>query len=193
MNLLRRHPKTIEWISLASVMVFGDACIQKFENSLDGKKFSLDKQRSIAMAATGLMWVAPLTMAWFPFLHRFMNRYMSHLTEGTATYIGTKVMLENMCLALPVCTGFFIIPAIIEGGDQWNSLEERMNQIFFGTLCTDVAFWSCVAPFNYKFVPVRYQAALSCIFGGVEAAGLSYLAHIDDFKWPSFLNADEKK
>ena len=126
-------------------------------NSDDGDDdFHLDYTRLSAAACTGLMWVAPICMLWFPFLHRFMGKYFSHLVEGSFRYVSFKVILENACLAAPVCVGYFAIPAMIEGGNEWWSLlVARLQTDFVTTLTTDVSFWCVASPFNYKFIPVR--------------------------------------
>jgi hypothetical protein len=188
----------VEWFSLGGVIVLGDAVAQKIEyDSLDKtviiEHFKFDKTRSAAMAATGLAYMAPLTMAWFPFLHRFMAAKMNHLVEGTVSYIATKVILENSFLAFPVCIGFFVLPPFIEGGEQRQSIIRRIEDDFVPTLWTDVAFWTCMSPINYKFVALKYQAAFSCTLGAAEAAGLSYLTHIDGFKWPEFLKRQSQQ
>ena len=204
----------VEWLSLGGIVTAADALVQRIEHenmislstqtphtthqrlphdahpkdnaTIRQTDFNLDFKRSSAMSITGLLWLGPLAMAWFPFLHRFMARRMSHLVEGSLKYVATKVVLENACLAMPICLGFFVIPAVVEGDVQLEALPQRMEQDFIPTLWTDIAFWTCFAPFNYKYVPLRYQPAVSCILGGVEAAGLSYITHIDGFEWPRF-------
>ena len=185
-----------EAVSLGGVIALGDGASQLIEQRGSSTPFKFDYKRSYAMSITGLFYMAPLTMAWFPFLHRFMATRMSHLVEGTIPYVAAKVMLENFFLAFPVCLGFFLIPPFIEGGSQAESVSTRMRKDFLPSFWTDVIFWTCVAPINYKFVNIKYQAAFSCTFGGVEASGLSYLTHIDGFEWPWFLsfrgNSDDK-
>lgn len=123
----------------------------------DDTAFHLDYTRLLAAACTGLLWVAPICMLWFPFLHRFMAKHCSHLIEGSFRYVSTKVIIENVCLAAPICVGYFVIPAVIEGGDDWWSmLVARLETDFVSTLVTDVSFWCAASPFNYKFIPVRY-------------------------------------
>lgn len=181
-------PHIIELFSLGGVILIGDALVQRLEYHYDQNKtkqlkFQLDYNRSLGMGATGLFWVGPLTMAWFPFLHRYMANKMPHLIEGSMRYVLTKMVLENICLAGPCCLGFFVIPSKFEGGERWNSLTERLKGDFTPTLFTDIFFWTFVSPFNYKFTPVKYQPAISCILGGVEAGGLSYLTHLEDIDW----------
>lgn len=146
-------------------------------------QFELDKFRTIGMGLAGFLWVGPLTMKWFPFLHQFMAKKMPHLIEGSLRYVLTKMALENACLAGPCCLGFFIIPSKIEGGERWSTLIPRLKTDFIPTLLTDIAFWTIFSPFNYKFIAVKFQPAVSCMLGGLEAGGLSYLTHLEQAKW----------
>jgi hypothetical protein len=122
----------------------------------DDDSLVLDYTRLGAAACTGLLFIAPICMVWFPYLHRFMAKYFSKLAEGSVPYVAVKVILENVCLAGPVCLGYFAIPAIVEGrGDWWTLLKSRLENDFTATLTTDVSFWCVASPLNYKFVPVR--------------------------------------
>lgn len=188
----RYLPQLIELFSLGSVIVIGDGLVQRIEyhyNQINTKEttFQFDYKRSLGMGITGLFWVGPLTMAWFPFLHRYMSIKMPHLIEGSLRYVLTKMILENICLAGPCCLGFFVIPSKVEGGERWNTVIDRLKSDFGPTLLTDIFFWTLVSPFNYKFTSVKYQPAISCILGGVEAGGLSYLTHLEDIDWNKLL------
>ena len=205
-------PQIIELCSLSGLIILGDVLVQRLEQHYDSPphppsipsistststssdntntdtinqqgKFQLDYKRTLGMGATGLFWVGPLTMAWFPFLHRFMAKKLPNLIEGSMRYILTKMVLENLCLAGPCCFGFFVIPSKFEGDERWNSVGERMKTDFLPTLFTDLFFWTFVSPFNYKFTAVKYQPAISCMLGGVEAGGLSYITHLEGIEW----------
>lgn len=183
MKLKLSLSQIIELFSLSGLIIIGDTLVQKLEYHYDKEKqlkFKLDIKRTIGMGTSGLIWVGPLTMAWFPFLHRFMAKKMPNLVEGSLRYVLTKMVLENICLAGPCCLGFFVIPSKFEGGERWNTLIDRLKTDFVPTLLTDIAFWTFVSPFNYKFTSVKYQPAISCILGGVEAGGLSYLTHLEE-------------
>mmetsp|Transcript_15040 Transcript_15040/g.22631 ORF Transcript_15040/g.22631 Transcript_15040/m.22631 type:complete len:208 (-) Transcript_15040:175-798(-) len=200
--MLKRFPKMLEWIILGGVVTAGDVVSQKLSSpSIDvlngGVKnhnaisswcgeLGIDIFRTLGVAVTGFFYIAPLTMAWFPFLHRFMARHMSHLTEGSLAYVAMKVAIENTFLAMPVCLGFFVVPAMVEGSEQRKALPSRLSRDLMPTFYTDVAFWTLASPINYKYISVRYQPVFSCILGGVEASGLSYLTHVDGFQWPTF-------
>lgn len=259
----RLYPMFVEWSALGSFVLLGDLAAQTLEHRLskptvsekiiptvpsissahtheinDTNEFQLKRSRVLAAASTGWLFVAPICMVWFPFLHGFMARYFAHLVEGSLRYVFTKVMLENVFLAVPVCVGYFAIPAAVEGGDDWCTvLASRLENGLAPTLVTYVSFWGVVSPLNYKFMPVRlvvlardvsvtaivtvtvvtvtvtvtcvgvcllctlpvstvqseillrliekytvvfrYQPGFSCILGGVEATGLSFLAHRD--------------
>lgn len=139
--------------------------------------FRFDRSRILATSCIGLLWVSPISMLWFPFLHRLMNRRFAHLREGSLGYIFTKVILENICLSIPICSGYFAIPSLIEGNDSWHEeLMSRMEKNFLSTWLTMSGYWLLTSPINYKFVPVRYQAAVSCLLAGIEGAGVSYLS-----------------
>jgi hypothetical protein len=120
------------------------------------ESFRLDHSRLISATCTGLLWIAPISMIWFPLLHRFMAKYFAHLIEGSLKYISTKVILENVCLAGPVCLGYFAIPTILEVQHEWWSvLCSRLAADFWPSLATDVSFWCIISPVNYKVIPVR--------------------------------------
>lgn len=129
---------------------------QSRQHDSDQSAFQIDYTRLLAASCTGLLWIAPICMLWFPLLHRFMAKHFAHLVEGSLKYVFIKVFLENSCLAAPVCLGYFTIPAVIEGGeDWWGSLVSRLESHFPTTLATDVSFWCVASPINYKFIPVR--------------------------------------
>ena len=129
----------------------------------DNNRLQVNFTRLLAAAGTGFLFVAPICMVWFPLLHRFMGKYLSHLVEGSFRYVSTKVVLENACLAGPVFLGYFAIPAVIEGGDDWwPGLVSRLESDFTSTLATDVSFWCVASPINYKFIPVRYACGIIC-------------------------------
>lgn len=181
-------PQVIELCSLSGLIIVGDILVQRLEQHYETPKpatFQLDYKRTIGMGIAGFVWVGPLTMAWFPFLHRLMAKKMPHLIEGSMRYVLTKMVLENICLAGPCCLGFFVIPSKLESEERWNSLPERLKTDYFPTLLTDIVFWTLVSPFNYKFTPVKFQPAISCMLGGVEAGGLSYLIHLENMDWSS--------
>jgi len=182
------HPQTASDVvvptSNIAVSLSANAAIVSTPLTLDlglekdaSDEFRIDKKRVLATACTGLFWVAPISMVWFPFLHRLMGRHFKHLVEGSLRFVVTKVALENSCLAIPICLGYFTIPALVEGEEQLNALPSRLKNDFLPSLTTDVCFWSCMSPINYKFIPVRFQPTFSCTLGGFEAAGLSFLAH----------------
>jgi hypothetical protein len=186
MALRRLGPIAAELLSLTSLIVTGDVLVQTLEHHYDHERtepFKLDIHRATGMGLAGFAWVGPLTMTWFPFLHKYMARKMPHLVEGSLRYVLTKMALENMCLAGPCCLGFFVMPSLVEGGDRWSTLIPRLKTDYIPTLLTDVAFWTIFSPFNYKFAAIRFQPAVSCLLGGVEAGGLSYLTHLDQAKW----------
>jgi hypothetical protein len=141
------------------------ALVTDNEHNGDDDLFRVNFTRLSAAACTGLLWLAPICMLWFPFLHRFMAKYFSHLIEGSFRYVATKVILESGILAAPVCVGYFAIPAVIEGGDEWFTiLTARLENDFASTLATDVSFWCVVSPINYKFIPVRCAVLLIILF-----------------------------
>ena len=122
----------------------------------DNESFQFDFTRLLSAGVTGLFFVSPVSMVWYPLLHRFMAKYLSHFLEGSFRYVVTKVLLENACLAAPLCLGYFAIPAAVEGGDDWvPHLIARLKSDFAATLATDVSFWCVLSTFNYKFVFVR--------------------------------------
>lgn len=190
----------LEWFVLASVIVCGDLATQKIEHStklksikqeerkeiskcssIPNQEFEVDFQRLKGVAVTGFGFLAPIALAWYPLLHRFMARNFSQWVVGSAKYVMMKVALENILLPTPVCFGYFVIPAMVEGGHQWESLRERLRADFVSTVAIDTAFWCVVSPFNYKYVTLKYQPLFACVVDGVEAAGLSYLTHQDAF------------
>jgi hypothetical protein len=188
--LMKRHSSRItELMFLGGIVIAGDTAVQLLDNAYKKDTIhqilTLDLKRTLGSAATGFLWDAPLSMAWFPFLHKFMQTKMSHVVEGSFRYVATKVMMENVFLAAPICLGFFVIPALVERGHLLDSLPSRLQEDFLPSLSTDISFWCMVSPFNYKFVPIRYQATVSCTLGGIEAAGLSHISHIENFEWPS--------
>lgn len=190
MAMRRYGPVAVELLSLTGLIIAGDAIVQRLEYRFDKKTeepFRVDYSRALGMGLAGFLWVGPLTMTWFPFLHGYMARKMPHLIEGSFRYVFTKMMLENICLAGPCCLGFFVIPSKVEGGDRWITLPERLQSDYIPTLLTDIAFWTIFSPFNYKFAPVKFQPAISCMLGGVEAGGLSYLIHLENPVWKKFL------
>lgn len=200
--LPRSTNRVLEWVMLGSVIMCGDLVTQQIEhsNSLskrqkvggkeiskqDDHSFEIDYQRLKGVAVTGFGFLAPLALAWYPFLHRFMARNFSQWAEGSAKYVATKVALENVLLPAPVCLGYFVIPAAVEGGHQWESLWHKLHADFVPSVATDTIFWCVISPVNYKYVALKYQPLFSCVVDGLEAAGLSYLTHQDDFKWHSW-------
>jgi hypothetical protein len=204
--LSRSSGKLLEWVVLGSVIVCGDLLTQKIEHNnkssvkplKQGEKgasdcshfqnhiFEIDYTRLKGVAITGFGFLAPLALVWYPFLHRFMATKFRHLAEGSARYVMTKVALENIFLPAPVCLGYFAIPAMVEGGHQWESLQHRLRTDFVPSVAADTAFWCVISPINYKYIAIKYQPLFSCIVDGLEAAGMSYLTHQDEFKWPSW-------
>lgn len=145
------HPSPVTSISVTPATTLTSHFIES-----NAESFQADTTRLIAAACTGLLFIAPICMIWFPFLHRLMARRFTHLAEGSFRYVSTKVILENVILAGPICLGYFVIPAMIEGGGEWYSLlTSRLKSDFAATFSTDVSFWCVVSPFNYKFIPVR--------------------------------------
>ena len=200
----RSTGKVCEWVMLGSVIICGDLITQKIEHSKSKEEppnqtekgtlrnnshkqpFEVDYRRLKGVAITGFAFLAPVALVWYPLLHRFMAVKFCHLAEGSARYVMTKVVLENILLPAPVCMGYFVIPALVEGGHQWETLPHRIRVDFLPTVTTDVALWCVLSPINFKYVPLKYQPLFSCVIDGVEAAGMSFLTHQDDFKWPSW-------
>ena len=180
----RLYHVIVEWGTLGSFVILGDMAAQRVEymikestivvnrvnnsnKKLDSKDnanilitnpFQLDKSRVVAASCTGLLFVAPVCMIWFPLLHSFMAKYLSHLVEGSLKYVGTKVLLENALIAPPICLSYFVIPSLIEEqreGEE-NSLNSKLEKDFLSTLTTDISFWCIMSPLNYKYIPVRY-------------------------------------
>jgi hypothetical protein len=207
-------PPTIalEWLVLGSVVICGDLAIQKVEHmkssssavktitpsqgqgdkskpernliSVQENTFAIDYKRMKGVAVTAFSFLVPIAVVWYPFLHRLMAKRFSHLAEGSFRYVMTKVALENIILPTPVCLGYFVISSAVEGGQQWTLLSHKLKTDFIPTVLTDTACWTLISPLNYKFVPLKFQPLFSCIMDGIQSAGLSYLTHHEDFKWP---------
>jgi hypothetical protein len=185
----------VEWALLGSIIVCADLVTQKIEHINSAaksppsavigseKKFAIDYSRLKGVAVTSLGFLSPLALMWYPFLHRLMARRFSHMIEGTLRYVVTKTAIENVLLPAPVCFGYFVITAAVEGGHQWEALPGKLKNDLIPSVAADTAFWCFLSPMNYRFVPLKFQPLFSCVVDGLEAAGLSYLTHCDDFKW----------
>lgn len=187
--------KALEWAMLSCVIVCGDLVTQKIEhNNVVSKSsyrqdaaqssFEINYSRLKGVAVTGFGFLSPVALLWYPFLHRLMAQRFGHLVEGSIRYVMTKTMLESILLPGPVCLVYYVVPAATEGGHQWQTLPHKLAADFVPTVVVDTVFWSLVSPLNYKFVALKYQPLFSCAVDGVEAAGLSFLTHQDDFEWP---------
>lgn len=98
MKLKLSLSQIIELFSLSGLIIIGDTLVQRLEYHYDKEKqlkFKLDIKRTIGMGTSGLIWVGPLTMAWFPFLHRFMAKKMPNLVEGSLRYVLTNELIIN--------------------------------------------------------------------------------------------------
>mmetsp|Transcript_25132 Transcript_25132/g.42427 ORF Transcript_25132/g.42427 Transcript_25132/m.42427 type:complete len:208 (+) Transcript_25132:203-826(+) len=187
----------MEWLTLGGIIVLADLVTQRIEHNKQISKttstkdesqnhpFHINYSRMQGVAVTSLGFLSPIAILWYPFLHRLMAKRFSHLAEGTVKYVMTKTVIENVLLPAPVCLGYFVIPAAVEGGHQWETLPRKLETDFAPSVAVDTAFWCVLSPLNYRFVSVRFQPLFSCVVDGLEAAGLSFLTHCDDFKWPS--------
>lgn len=188
----------MEWLTLGGIIILADLVTQRIEhnkelskttstkdNDIPSRPFNINYSRMKGVAVTALGFLSPIAILWYPFLHRLMARRFSHLAEGTVKYVMTKTALENVLLPAPVCLGYFVIPAAVEGGHQWEVLPHKLSTDFAPSVVVDTVFWCALSPLNYRFVSLKFQPLFSCVVDGVEAAGLSFLTHCDDFKWPS--------
>ncbi|KAJ2981602.1 hypothetical protein NQ176_g1927 [Zarea fungicola] len=161
---LAARPLLTQSITTAVLFATGDITAQQLVDKRGLEKH--DFTRTGRMALYGGFVFGPAATTWFNFLARRVT-FANKRVETAA-----RVIIDQSLFA-PVAIGAFLSSmATMEGA----SASERLQKMWWPTLCTNWMVWPFVQTINFTFLPLQYRV----LFANVVSIGWnSYLSWVN--------------
>lgn len=200
-ELTAKHKVITTALTVAGICATGDTLSQTFETYQDIKqaraqglipnssdisirsqvfhelKARYDFKRVSAAAAFGFCVSGPIGYLWYPTLDKFVKTKFPHFLPGSAKFVFTKVMLEQLIYGPVLTFLYFPVVSFFEGGDALRTLPERLKNDFWKTLLVDELAFTLIAPITYKFIPVHFQLIWTTSVSSIENMFFSWVQH----------------
>jgi len=170
---LASHPISTKALTVAGLGFVGDVGSQRLESWLDRRagrpSHEYSVQRSLRVAAFGLVLSGPLNHFWYGALEK--------IVKGTGTRANVaKVALDQTIFAPFILTSFFTAMPVLEG----QGLEAGINNAkahLIPALKLNYFVWPAAQAINFRYIPLQHRVGYVSVILCFWNAVISYLHH----------------
>mmetsp|Transcript_1381 Transcript_1381/g.1843 ORF Transcript_1381/g.1843 Transcript_1381/m.1843 type:complete len:202 (-) Transcript_1381:168-773(-) len=174
-RLLDRRPVATSMVTSGLLWFTGDLFAQQIDLAGKEEENKLDWGRTAVNTIYASAIWAPLGHYWYAYLDHVTRRTLANRFPPTSPrFVFMKMALEIVALHPLSLLSFFGCTGVMNGKNGKEVMEQLRND-FLPTLALEVAMWTPLDIYNFRFVPVRHQLLVVNCGAFIESVGLSWI------------------
>jgi len=154
-KLLIEKPLLTKSLTSCATNAFSDVLCQKLiitAKEEDDTSTSIDKERLIQAAVTGLIWSGPVTHYWYKILFEKLTLSIKDPIIGLVV----QILLDSIIFSPITVSGYFTLRSIMEGSGI-EGITDKLSTRLVKTVLGAWKFWPAANIINFGFIPLEFR------------------------------------